>query len=213
MNTSPQKRSTSTTFVGPLLGHKIFSLARSHFPANTQAHYYHRRLGVAPIPFAPLIDTHVFEPPPPPYSAYPYPRLYESRECLPVPHNTPERAPTPTAVGVGLGLSGVERGNGERFDGLGELSGGFRGSVESGGMGTREQVHRMLTKGSRRRRTWASEPPAMQHDVFYASVEVDTCETTGVFAKKGTSMKIRIRRQSVGSPTPGLKRTNKDKQK
>jgi len=188
-----------------MLGNRFLSFAKSRLPVANKPKARHRRAfpSVAPIPFAPLVDTHAFQPPPP-YSAHPA----DSAEFLPVPHNTPE-ASAPTVAEqslvlsvstrshpIGLGLEGVERGDGGRFDGLGRLSGGFR----AGGTGDalREQVQRMLTEHSRRRRTRASEQPTKCHDVFYASVEVQTA--SNVPARR---VKIRIRRKSAASPTPG----------
>ncbi|KAH0839392.1 hypothetical protein J3R83DRAFT_106 [Lanmaoa asiatica] len=194
--------------VGHMLGNKFFPFAKSRLPVpNKPKPRTHRRtfFTVAPVPFAPLVDTHAFQPPPP-YSAHPD----DSAEFLPVPHNTPEVAEHSLVFSastdsharpVGLGLEGVEKCDGGRFDGLGRLSGGFKGSGGTSD-GLREQVHRMLTEHSQRRRTRASEQPTKRHDVFYASVSVQACDkvTSSVPAR---TVKIRIRRKSAASPTPG----------
>ena len=192
-----------------MLGNKFLSFAKSRLPVPNKPKTRHRRafLGVAPIPFAPLVDTHAFQPPPP-YSVH----ADDSAEFLLVPHNTPEATP-PTATEhslvlrgsdtpIGLGLEGVEKGDGGRFDGLGRLSGGLRAGGTSDAL--REQVQRMLIEHSRRRRTRASEQPTKRHDVFYASVEVQACDkAASVPARR---VKIRIRRKSAASPTPGARR-------
>jgi len=90
MSISPQKRSSSGIVApaGHLLGNKFLSFAKSRLPVpNKPKTRTHRRafLSVAPIPFAPLGDTHVFQPPPP-YSVH----ADDSAEFLRVPHNTPE---------------------------------------------------------------------------------------------------------------------------
>ena len=200
MSISPQKRS----FVAPhLLGNKFLSFAKSRLPVpNKPKTRTHRRgfLSVAPIPFAPLVDTHAFQPPPP-YSVH----ADDSAEFLPVPHNTPETtvaehrlvlsASTSDARPIGLGLEGVEKGDGGLFDGLGRLSGGFRAGGTSDAL--REQVQRMLTEHSRRRRTRASEQPAKYHDVFYGDKVANRVPARTV--------KPRIRRKSAASPTPGAR--------
>ncbi|KAG8218105.1 hypothetical protein J3R82DRAFT_3626 [Butyriboletus roseoflavus] len=211
---SLQKR-TSVGIVAPvghMLGNKLLSFAKSRLPVpnKPKTRTYHRTfLSVAPIPFAPLVDTHAFQPPPP-YSAHPD----ESAEFLLVPHNTPEEsartmaehsldldASTVSYGGpIGLGLEGVEKGDGGRFDGLGRLSGGFRACGASDAL--REQVRRMLIEHSQRRRTRASEQPTKRHDLFYASVEVQACDR-GTSSVPARTMKIRVRRKSVASPTPG----------
>ncbi|KAF8548508.1 hypothetical protein OG21DRAFT_1516221 [Imleria badia] len=212
MNISPQKRSSSGLVapVGHLLGNKFLSFAKSRLPVANKPKTRNRRafLTVPPIPFAPLVDTHAFQPPPP-YSAHPA----ESAEFLPVPHNTPEPTLCHSLVlststctytrPMGLGLDGVENSDGGRFDGLGRLSGGFRATLGGGGTSDlREQVQRMLTEHSRRRRTRASEQPTTHHDVFYAAVEVQACDKVASSVPKRT-VKIRIRRKSAASPTPG----------
>ncbi|KAI9464887.1 hypothetical protein HD554DRAFT_2120357 [Boletus coccyginus] len=210
MSISPQKRASSGIVapVGHMLGNRFLFFAKSRLPVANKPKTRHRRafLSVAPIPFAPLVDTHAFQPPPPPYSAHPD----DPAEFLPVPHNTPE-ASAPTVGqrlvlgastgghGIGLGLEGVERGDGGRFDGLGRLSGGFRAG--GAGDGVREQVQQMLTEHSRRRRTRASEQPTTCHDVFYASVEVQTAGRV-----PARTVKMRVRRKSAASPTPGGRR-------
>jgi hypothetical protein len=210
MSISPQKRSSSGIVapVGHLLGNKFLSFAKSRLPVpNKPKIRTHRRafLSVAPIPFAPLVDTHAFQPPPP-YSVH----ADDSAECLRVPHNTPEAtvaehrlvlsaSTSSDARLIGLGLEGVERGDGGLFDGLGRLSGGFRAGGTSDAL--REQVQRMLTEHSRRRRTRASEQPTKRHDVFYASVEVQAASRV-----PARTVKIRIRRKSAASPTPGPRR-------
>lgn len=201
MSMSPQKRSTSS-IVAPI-GHKLFSFAKSRLPVPKPRTHRRAFLSVAPVPFAPLVDTHAFQPPPP-YSVH----ADDSTEFLPVPHNTPEASRPHGLVlsastssehrPIGLGLGGVERGDGCRFDGLGRLSGGFR-SVGTGDA-LREEVHRMLSE--QRRRTRTSERPTKRHDVFYASVEVQGCDQA-----RRVPVTIRIRRKSVTSPTPsGLRR-------
>lgn len=207
MSISPQKRSSAGIVapVGYMLGNKLLSFAKSRLPVpnKPKTRNHHRTfLTVAPIPFAPLVDTHAFQPPPP-YSAHPD----ESAEFLLVPHNTPEESARTVvehsldfSTGgyvrpIGLGLEGVEKGDGERFDGLGRLSGGFRACGTSDAL--REQVHRMLTERSQRRRTRASEQPTTRHDVFYASVEVQ-----GTSSVPARTVQIRVRRKSAASPTP-----------
>ena len=199
---SPQKRSSS----GHMLGNKFISFAKSRLPVankpKTRTHH-HAFLNVAPVPFAPLVDAHAFQPPPP-YSAHPD----DSDEFLPVPHNTPETSSAghsvvlsaATARPIGLGLEGIENDDGGRFDGLGRLSGGFRTGGTNDAL--REQIRRMLIEHARRRRTRASEQPMRRHDVFYASVEVQTCDKA-VSCVPTKKVKIRIRRKSAASPTPG----------
>ncbi|KAG6375306.1 hypothetical protein JVT61DRAFT_3531 [Boletus reticuloceps] len=208
---SPQKRSSGIVApVGHTLGNKLLLFAKSRLPVpnKPKTRNRHTFINAAPIPFAPLVDTYAFQPPPP-YSAHP--DHSADSEFLPVPHNTPEISATTVvehsvvlsastasyAHPIGLGLDGVEKGDGGRFDGLGRLSGGFR--AEGTNDALREQVQRMLIERSRRRRTRASEQPTMRHDVFYASVEVQACENV----MNGVPVKIRIRRKSAASPTPG----------
>ncbi|KAF8838661.1 hypothetical protein BDN67DRAFT_971211, partial [Paxillus ammoniavirescens] len=99
MSASPQKRPTSNTThpsgvmvpVTHMLGAKLRSFARSRLPVPSKPKVRAPRrctfMTAAPIPFAPIVDTHAF--PPPPYSARPD----ESSEFLPVPNNTPEASP------------------------------------------------------------------------------------------------------------------------
>lgn len=205
------KKPSSSSIVGHMLGNKFLFFAKSRLPVPNKPKTRTRRrfLNVAPVPFAPLVDTHAFQPPPP-YSAHPD----DSTNFLPVPHNTPETSASTTVVEqslvlnastasyarpIGLGLEGVERGDGGRFDGLGRLSGGFRAGGTSDAL--REQVQQMLTEHSRRRRTRASEQPMKRHDVFYASIEVQACDKV-VSSVPTTTVKIRIRKKSVASPTP-----------
>lgn len=204
MSSSPQKRASlgNVAPIGNTLGNRLLSFAKSRLPVpnkpRTRTHR-HTFLSVAPIPFAPLVDTHMFQPPPP-YSVH----ADDSRACLRVPHNTPEVSPRSRVVSasasshvgpVGLGLEGVERGDGCRFDGLGRLSGGFRGTHDA----LREEVRRMLS--AQRRRAQAGERPAKRHDVFYAAVEVPACERV-----RSSVPKVRMRRKSAASPTPAVRR-------
>ncbi|KAG9308720.1 hypothetical protein JVU11DRAFT_11503 [Chiua virens] len=184
---SPQKPST--------LGHTFIAFARSRLPVPNKPRVRNRRpfLAVAPIPFAPLVDTHAF-PPPPPYSAHP-------DTFLRVPHNSPEQTVVEHDVvvnaaisrnrPVGLGLEGVERGDGNPFDGLGRLGGGFRETTIEA---LREEMHRRVE----RRRIRTREQPTKCQDVFYASVDV-TCEQV---VNSMPAVKILVRRKSVASPTP-----------
>ncbi|KAF9224625.1 hypothetical protein BS17DRAFT_780173 [Gyrodon lividus] len=269
MSASPQKRLTShsTRLSGVMapashvLGIKLCSFAKSRLPVpnKPKVRALHRRTFIAapPIPFAPIVDTHAFQAPPP-YSARPD----VSTGFLLVPCNTPEASPhaimsgdiksprdkqtdgsgflhdgTTQSAGaldisglservqirgrlsssggqvLGLGLEGVENGDGGHFDGLGRLSGGFRASM--GGTETdtsvsadssqelREEMQKILIEHSKRRRTRAREQPKKRHDVFYASVDVHECQKA-----PPRTVKIVIRRQSVASPTPPTRTRN-----
>ncbi|KIJ59780.1 hypothetical protein HYDPIDRAFT_118131 [Hydnomerulius pinastri MD-312] len=100
MSGSPQKRSASINTrasgvlapVSHMLGNKLRAFAKSRLPVpnkpKVRATQRRAFITAAPIPFAPILDTHAFQPPPP-YSARPD----DSTEFLTVPNNTPEASP------------------------------------------------------------------------------------------------------------------------
>ncbi|KAH7881827.1 hypothetical protein F5I97DRAFT_979772 [Phlebopus sp. FC_14] len=233
--------------VSQMLGNKLRTFAKSRLPVpnrpKTRTQQTRRVvMAAAPVPFAPIIDRHAFQPPPP-YSARP--DESESAEFLVVPNNTPEASPlqiqgvglsrdetvkdstgaaqsarTPGEPGpsgikgrasgsgghlVGLGLGGLEKGDGGQFDGLGRLSGGFRPSSSGTDVDEaadtsrelREEVQKKLFEHSKRQRDRASIHPKKRHDIFYASL-------SGEENRNGSTKKtVRVmRRQSTASPTP-----------
>lgn len=107
---------------------------------------------------------------------------------------------------MGLGLDGVERGDGKRFDGLGRLSGGFRASLDAADSDATQElckeVRKMRQEDSKRRQVRKSIQPKTHHDVFFPA----TTHPTGGRAQSHDAqekMAQRLgRRRSVASPTP-----------